>query len=67
MFISALKGFFGSLFLWVCRLACSAINLEPTYLRQMQSGKLFEEQLLEMVELYNNIGKAYRIILQPVK
>ncbi len=45
----------------------SVINVEPTYLRQMQSGKLSEEQLLEMVELYNNIGKEYRIILQPVK
>jgi hypothetical protein len=45
----------------------SVINVEPTYLRQMQSGKLSEEQLLEMVELYNNIGKEYCIILQPVK
>jgi hypothetical protein len=45
----------------------SVINVEPTYLRQMQAGKLSEEQLLEMVELYNNIGKEYCIILQPVK
>lgn len=45
----------------------STITVEHRYLEQLRSGELSEARLLEMIDLYNNVAKEYRIVMKVIK
>ena len=45
----------------------STVNLEKKYLDEMQAGKLSEDDLMHMIDTFNNIATSYKIIIRPIK
>ncbi len=43
------------------------INIEKKYLEQVSLGKLSEDDLMQMIDTFNNIATSYKIIMRPVK
>ena len=45
----------------------STINIEKKYLEQVNLGKLSEDELMQMVDTFNNIATSYSIVMRPLK
>ena len=45
----------------------SIVNIEKKYLEELNAGKLTKDELMQMIDTFNNIATSYKIIMRPIK
>jgi hypothetical protein len=45
----------------------SIVNIEKKYLEELNAGKLTNDELMQMIDTFNNIATSYKIIMRPIK